>query len=98
MISSTLFCGAAKQRDDKGNLIDLRVVFGDEDDVLDLLAQSTAYVERTHLTMRHFNSRLVRQSLAFSKEFDLHCTAAAWEDLPYLLPPIAVSRQPNQLQ
>ncbi|MCB0334997.1 MAG: hypothetical protein KDD62_01785 [Bdellovibrionales bacterium] len=30
--------------DDKGNLIDidLRVVFGDEDDVLDLLGQSTA--------------------------------------------------------
>ena len=27
---------------------------GDEEDVLDLLGDSTAYIERTHLTMRHF--------------------------------------------
>ena len=48
-----------KQRDEKGNLtgIDLRVIFGDEDEVLALLEQSTAYIERTHLAMRHFNSR-----------------------------------------
>lgn len=74
-----------KQRDDKGNLIgiDLRVIFGDEDEVLALLGQSTAYIERTHLTMRHFNSRLVRKSLAFSKSLAMHCAAAAWEDLVY---------------
>lgn len=76
-----------KQRDDKGNLlgIDLRVIFGDEDEVLDLLGASTAYIERSHLTMRHFNGRLVRKSLAFSKQLDMHCAAAAWEDLVYNL-------------
>jgi hypothetical protein len=76
-----------KQRDDQGNLlgIDLRVIFGDEDEVLDLLGASTAYIERSHLTMRHFNGRLVRKSLAFSKQLDMHCAAAAWEDLVYNL-------------
>jgi hypothetical protein len=80
-----------KQRDDNGNLIgiDLRVIFGDEDEVLALLGGSTAYIAPrgppTHLTMRHFNSRLVRKSLAFSKDLDMHCAAAAWEDLVYNL-------------
>ena len=76
-----------KQRDEHGNLIgiDLRVIFGDEDEVLALLGCSTAYIERTHLTMRHFNSRLTRKSLAFSKDIGLHCAAAAWEDLVYNL-------------
>lgn len=76
-----------KQRDDNGHLIgiDLRVIFGDEDAVLDLLGASTAYIERTHLTMRHFNGRLVRKSLAFSKALDMHGAAAAWEDLVYNL-------------
>ena len=80
-----------KQRDDNGHLIaiDLRVIFGDEDEVLALLGPSTAYVAPrgppTHLTMRHFNSRLVRKSLAFSKDLDMHYAAAAWEDLVYNL-------------
>lgn len=76
-----------KQRDDNGHLIaiDQRVIFGDEDEVHALLGASTAYIERTHLTMRHFNSRLVRKSLAFSKHLDMHCAAAAWEDLVYNL-------------
>lgn len=74
-----------KQRDDNGNLIgtELRVIFGDPDEVLALLGRSTAYIERTHLTMRHFNSRLVRKSLAFSKQLAMHRAAAAWEDLVY---------------
>jgi hypothetical protein len=38
-----------------------------------LLGSSTAYVERTHLTSRHFNSRLVRKTLGYSKI--LRCTA-----------------------
>lgn len=87
-----------KQRDDTGNLIgiDLRVIFGDEDEVFDLLGRSTAYVERTHLTMRHFNSRLVRKSLAFSKSLEMHCAAAAWEDLVYnYARPLKSLRQPE---
>ena len=44
----------------------LRVVYGDKEDVLQLLGQSTAYVERTHLTSRLFNSRLTRKTLAYT--------------------------------
>ncbi len=63
----------------------LRVIYGDEAEVLALLGHSTAYIERTHLTMRHFNSRLVRKTLAFSKELEMYRAAAAWEDLCYNL-------------
>ncbi len=73
-----------KQREN-GRVVgtELRVIYGDETEVLDLLGKSTAYVERTHLTMRHFNSRLARKSLAFSKKIAMHKAAAAWEDLCY---------------
>lgn len=73
-----------KQRDN-GRVVgvELRVIYGDEEEVLELLGRSTAYVERTHLTMRHFNSRLTRKSLAFSKKLEMHKAAAAWEDLCY---------------
>ena len=75
-----------KQRN-KGRVVDihLRVVYGDPTEVLALLEQSTAYIERTHLTMRHFNSRLVRKTLAFSKLLEMHQAAAAWEDAIYNL-------------
>lgn len=63
----------------------LRVIYGDEAEVLALLGQSTAYIERTHLTMRHFNSRLVRKTLAFSKDLEMYRAAAAWEDICYNL-------------
>lgn len=70
---------------DNGRVVgtDLRVIYGDPEDVLDLLGQSTSYVERTHLTMRHFNSRLGRRSLAFSKQIELYRASAAWEDACY---------------
>lgn len=65
--------------DDNGNLIaiDLLVTFGNEAEILDCLGESTAYVECTHLTMRHFNGRVTRKSLAFSKDLAMHCAAAA---------------------
>ena len=61
----------------------LRVIYGDEEEVLALLGQSTAYIERTHLTMRHFNGRLTRKTLAFSKDLAMYKASAAWEDLVY---------------
>ena len=64
---------------------ELRVIYGDETEVLEFLGKSTAYIERTHLTMRHFNGRLVRKTLGFSKEVEMHKAAAAWEDLFYNL-------------
>ena len=76
-----------KQKDEHGRFLgtDIRVIYGDEKELRALFGEATAYIERTHLTMRHFNSRLTRKSLAFSKELDMHKAAAAWEDLYYNL-------------
>ena len=59
-----------KHRDKRGRLMEIeaKVVFGAEQAVRQLLGENTAYAERNHLTMRHFNGRLVRKSLAFSKK------------------------------
>jgi len=74
-----------KHRDEHGRLLDteLKVIYGDPETVLDLFGKSTAYIERTHLTMRLFNGRLVRQTLAFSKDVQMYRWSAAWEDLVY---------------
>ncbi len=76
-----------KKRDENGHLIDieLRAIFGELDELTELLGISTAYVERAHLTMRLFNSRLVRKTLAFSKSVEMHQAAATWDDLCYNL-------------
>jgi hypothetical protein len=75
---------AVKQREN-GHVVgvSLRVIFGDADEVLALLGKSTAYIERTHLTMRLFNSRLARKTLGFSKALGMYRASAAWEDLVY---------------
>jgi transposase-like protein len=85
-----------KHRDSTGNLIDVehKVVFGNEAKVLSILGQSTAYVERTHLTMRHSSARLIRKGLGFSKDVLMHRAAAAWDDLVYnLARPLKTLRQ-----
>jgi hypothetical protein len=63
--------------------VKVRVVFGDPTETLALLGRSTAYIERTHLTMRLFNGRLTRKTLAFSKQLDVYRAAVAWEDMVY---------------
>jgi hypothetical protein len=75
-----------KQREN-GRVVgtELRVIFGDEEEVLALLGKSTAYIERTHLTMRLFNGRLTRKTLAFSKQLEMYRASATWEDLVYNL-------------
>jgi hypothetical protein len=85
-----------KHRDEHGRLLntELRVIFGDPDAVLALFGQSTAYIERTHLTMRLFNGRLVRQTLGFSKALACYRASAAWEDAVYnLVRPLKTLRQ-----
>ena len=85
-----------KHRDAHGHLIDteLRVVFGETDEVLALFGKSTAYIERTHLTMRLFNGRLVRHTLGFSKDLAMYRASAAWEDAVYnLVRPVKTLRQ-----
>jgi hypothetical protein len=76
-----------KQRDAHGHLegIRMRCVFGKKSDLIALMGKSTAYVERSHLTARLFNSRLVRKTLAFSKDLTLHRAAATWQDCYYNL-------------
>jgi hypothetical protein len=75
-----------KQREN-GRVVgtELRVIFGDEEEVLGLLGKSTAYIERTHLTMRLFNGRLARKTLAFSKLVEMYRASATWQDLLYNL-------------
>ena len=77
---------AVKQRE-HGRIVgvELRVIFGDPLKTLELLGSSTATIERTHLTMRLFNGRLVRKTLAFSKQVAMYRASAAWEDLVYNL-------------
>jgi len=75
-----------KERE-KGHVVGthLQVIYGDNEEVLRLLGSSTAYVERTHLTSRQFNSRLVRKTLGYSKIVEMHRATAAWEDIVYNL-------------
>jgi hypothetical protein len=75
-----------KQREN-GRVIgtELRVIYGDEAEVLALLGKSTSYIERSNLTSRHFNSRLTRKTLGFSKTIAMHQAAATLEDAYYNL-------------
>jgi hypothetical protein len=75
-----------KQRDDTGNLtgIKVRVIYGDET-TLNRTGEHTVHVERTHLTSRHMNGRLVRQTLGFSKRLEMLRASCIWEDVVYNL-------------
>jgi hypothetical protein len=76
-----------KQRDGKGKFLGIRfkAVYGDLEKLVGFLGKSTAYVERTHLTMRTSSSRLSRKSIAFSKEIGIHKACAVLEDMYYNL-------------
>ncbi len=50
-----------------------------------LLGGSTSYVERTNLTSRHMNGRLVRKTLGYSKELKMLKASSIWEDMVYNL-------------
>jgi IS1 family transposase len=76
-----------KQRARNGRVIGMKVktVYGDEQEVLELLGASTSYVERTNLTSRHMNGRLVRKTLGYSKELEMLRASSIWEDALYNL-------------
>jgi hypothetical protein len=63
----------------------IKVVYGTPDEVLALVGAHTAYVERTNLTSRQMNGRLVRKTLSYSKQLELLEAACAWEDWVYNL-------------
>lgn len=73
--------------------VQLRLVYGDPDEVKATLGAHTASVERTHLTARQMNGRLVRKTLSFSKELCLLEAASCWEDALYnFTPPLKTRR------
>lgn len=75
-----------KQREN-GRVIGMKAktIYGDEREVVELLGQSTSYVERTNLTSRHMNGRLVRKTLGYSKELEMLRASSVWEDAVYNL-------------
>jgi hypothetical protein len=70
-----------------GRLISIthRVVYGDPKEVPNLMGLNTAYVERTNLTSRQMNGRMVRKTLSFSKKEKMLVASCAWEDWVYNL-------------
>ena len=78
----------SRKRQGTGNSVrgvTVKVVYGDPEEVRALLGEHTACVERTHLTSRQMNGRLVRKSLSFSKEREMLEASCAWEDWVYNL-------------
>jgi hypothetical protein len=66
-------------------LIEVRteVVFGDPQAVVALLGKHTAYIERSQLTSRQMNGRLVRKTLSFSRALRRLVASCWWEDAVY---------------
>lgn len=75
-----------KQRDAQGKLsgVEIRVIYGD-DSTLERTGTHATCVERTNLTSRQMNGRLVRKTLGFSKRVEMLAAACAWEDVVYNL-------------
>jgi hypothetical protein len=66
--------------------IKAKTIYGDQREVLEKLSGgSTSYVERTNLTSRHMNGRLVRKTLGYSKELKMLRASSMWEDTVYNL-------------
>jgi hypothetical protein len=64
--------------------VQVEVVYGDEQ-TLEIVGAQTSYVERTNLTSRQMNGRLVRKTLSFSKELEVLKASSVWEDAVYNL-------------
>lgn len=66
-------------------LVEVRVhvVHGDPEQVRALLGEHTAYIERSHLTSRQMNGRVVRKTLSYSKKLECLRAACTLEDAAY---------------
>jgi len=82
-----LYLQMVKQHDQQGHFTgtQLKAIFGNLDDLLQLMGGSTAYIERSNLTSRLFNGRQVRKTLGFSKDLEYYRSSAIWEDAYYNL-------------
>ena len=65
--------------------VTIKVIYGDPETVLAEVGAHTSYVERTNLTSRQMNGRLVRKTLSYSKQLDALTASCAWEDWVYNL-------------
>jgi hypothetical protein len=65
--------------------VTIKVVYGTPEEVCALVGAHTAYIERTNLTSRQMNGRLVRKTLSYSKQLEMLEAACAWEDWVYNL-------------
>ena len=72
-----------KRKGRKLESVRIKIIYGDPEEVKKKLGCHTAYVERTHLTSRTMNGRLVRKTLSFSKELRFLKAATALEDALY---------------
>ena len=80
-----LYLQMVKQRNAHGRFqgVKLKAIWGSKAELIELLGESTAYIERSNLTTRVFSARLTRKTLAFSKHVQAHEEAATWEDAYY---------------
>lgn len=62
-----------------------KTIYGEERELRQFLGESTSYVERTNLTSRHMNARLVRKTLGYSKKLRMLVASSIWEDAVYNL-------------
>jgi hypothetical protein len=72
-----------KRKGRKLESVHIKVVYGNPKQVKEKLGCHTAYIERTNLTSRTMNGRLVRKTLSFSKELRSLEAASTLEDAIY---------------
>jgi len=72
-----------KRKGRKLESIRIKVIYGNQEDVKAKLGCHTAYIERTNLTSRTMNGRLVRKTLSFSKELRFLEASTILEDAIY---------------
>jgi hypothetical protein len=86
-VTPQLRYGQVVKRRERGRVVTIseRLVFGEGEQARQAFGGrvSTSGVERTQLTSRQSNGRLVRRTLSFSKSREMLEWACAWEDLVY---------------
>jgi hypothetical protein len=63
--------------------VQVEVIYGDPEQVVKTLGKHTAYIERSQLTSRQMNGRVVRKTLSFSKASRCLRSSCTWEDAVY---------------
>src|SRR5947208_10727751 len=72
-----------KRKGGKLESVRIKIIYGDTKEVKEKLGCHTAYIERTNLTSRTMNGRLVRKTLSFSKELRFLKASSTLEDAIY---------------